>query len=248
MTAPPSSCGIAGRGSPSAILTKVSRRDASELVLHGEKLPGNVPARPARAQGERPRQEELAPHQGQGRIRSPWSRGGHRETSATERPYRAHDRRSESRSRSSSVTKMNNRGAQVNGGHARRALMPCPVSCSVANHGFAPLTTLAVALASPQKLGPGPLGTRVIVPITAGHFTGPDLHHLRNALSAVQTRRRDVLKWTALATFPGCARAPVAVRGRSLFRTLPRFELLAERPKGELPFRSTVARADRGIA
>jgi len=37
------------------------------------------------------------------------------------------------------------------------------------------LTTLSVTLGPPQKLGQGPLGTRVIVPITGGHFEGPRL-------------------------------------------------------------------------
>ena len=38
-----------------------------------------------------------------------------------------------------------------------------------------PLMTLQVALAAPEKVGAVPLGTRVIVPITSGHFEGPKL-------------------------------------------------------------------------
>ena len=37
------------------------------------------------------------------------------------------------------------------------------------------LTTLSVTLGSPQKLGAGPLGTRVNVPITGGRFEGSRL-------------------------------------------------------------------------
>jgi uncharacterized protein DUF3237 len=37
------------------------------------------------------------------------------------------------------------------------------------------LMALQVALAGPEKVGAVPLGTRVIVPITSGHFEGPKL-------------------------------------------------------------------------
>ena len=37
------------------------------------------------------------------------------------------------------------------------------------------LMVLQVALAAPEKVGAVPLGTRVIVPITDGHFEGPKL-------------------------------------------------------------------------
>jgi hypothetical protein len=38
------------------------------------------------------------------------------------------------------------------------------------------LMTLQVAVASPQRIGAGPHGTRVTAPITDGHFEGPRLH------------------------------------------------------------------------
>ena len=38
-----------------------------------------------------------------------------------------------------------------------------------------PLMTLQVALATTEKVGAVPLGTRVIVPIASGHFEGPKL-------------------------------------------------------------------------
>src|SRR3954462_15023414 len=112
-----------------------------------------------------------------------------------------------------------------------------------------PLLTLQVVVGQPQKLGAVPHGTRVIVPITGGHFEGPRLRGkvlsgggdwtLLRADGVLELDLRAALETADGAvvylTSSGLRHGPpevIAALGRGekvdpatyYFRTLPRFE------------------------
>ena len=117
-----------------------------------------------------------------------------------------------------------------------------------------PLMTVRIAAAPPQKLGMGPHGNRIIVPVTGGDFDGPRLRGriLTGGGDWLLLRSDDVLELDLritletddhaliYMTFQGLRHGPpdaIAALGRGeavdparyYFRTVPRFETSAER-------------------
>jgi len=117
-----------------------------------------------------------------------------------------------------------------------------------------PLMTVRILAATPQKIGPIPHGTRIIVPVTGGDFEGPRLRGkvMPGGGDWLLLRSDEVLELDLRITletddralihmsFQGLRHAPadvIAALGRGevvdparyYFRTVPRFETSAEK-------------------
>jgi hypothetical protein len=117
-----------------------------------------------------------------------------------------------------------------------------------------PLMTVRILAAAPQKIGPIPHGTRIIVPVTGGDFEGPRLRGkvmpgggdwlLLRSDAVLELDLRITLETDDRAlihmSFQGLRHGPadvIAALGRGevvdpasyYFRTVPRFETSAEK-------------------